>query len=95
MDGIEATNAIREREVRTGIHLYVIGVTAHAMKGDRERCLEAGMDEYLSKPIRAQELDEVLALHLATRTEMTVSESTVTDDRSPSEAFPVRTPAGQ
>jgi signal transduction histidine kinase/CheY-like chemotaxis protein len=95
MDGIEATNAIREREVRTGIHLYVIGVTAHAMKGDRERCLEAGMDEYLSKPIRAQELDEVLALHLATHTKMTVSESTVTDDRSPSEASPVRTPAGQ
>jgi two-component system sensor histidine kinase/response regulator len=68
MDGIEATSALREREASAGTHLTVIGVTAHAMKGDRERCLEAGMDGYLSKPIRAKELDEVLALHSAPRT---------------------------
>ncbi len=68
MDGIEATRALREREASSGTHIPVIGVTAHALKGDRERCLEAGMDGYLSKPIRAQELDEVLAQYSPPRT---------------------------
>jgi CheY-like chemotaxis protein len=60
MDGLEATAAIREREKRTGTHLPIIAMTAAAMKGDRERCLEAGMDGYISKPIRAEELFEVI-----------------------------------
>ncbi len=64
MDGMEATAAIRTRERELRIHLPIIGVTAHAMKGDRERCLEAGMDGYVSKPIRpaslASELIRVL-----------------------------------
>jgi two-component system, sensor histidine kinase and response regulator len=61
MDGMEATAAIRAREKTLGIHLPIIGVTAHAMKGDRERCLEGGMDGYVSKPIRPDTLFSELA----------------------------------
>lgn len=61
MDGLEATRAIRVREARHGGHLPIIAMTAHAMKGDRERCLEAGMDSYVAKPIRARELFEAIA----------------------------------
>src|SRR5712692_3756976 len=64
MDGYEATAAIREAERDSGRHQPVIALTAHAMKGDREKCLAAGMDGYLSKPIRPQELDEVLEEYL-------------------------------
>jgi CheY-like chemotaxis protein len=56
MDGLEATAAIRELESKTGAHVPIVGVTAHAMKGDRERCLGAGMDGYVSKPIRPDAL---------------------------------------
>jgi PAS domain S-box-containing protein len=60
MDGIEATMALREREKITGGHQPIVALTALVIKGDRERCLAAGMDGYLSKPIRQQELDEML-----------------------------------
>jgi signal transduction histidine kinase/CheY-like chemotaxis protein/HPt (histidine-containing phosphotransfer) domain-containing protein len=56
MDGFELTAAVREREAATGRHLPVVAMTAHAMKGDRERCLDAGMDDYVSKPIRDEDL---------------------------------------
>ena len=64
MDGFEATAAIRQREGANGLHLPIVALTAHAMKGDREKCLAAGMDGYLSKPIRSQELDAVLQRYL-------------------------------
>jgi len=56
MNGIETTRAIREREKQSGGHIPIIAVTAHAMKSDMERCLAAGMDAYLSKPIKGEDL---------------------------------------
>ncbi len=66
MDGYEATAAVRAKELQTGKHLPIIAMTAHAMKGDRERCLEAGMDDYVAKPVRAQQLFETIESLLGT-----------------------------
>jgi len=62
MDGLEATRQLRDRELKQGFmsRQTVVAMTALVMEGDRERCLAAGMDGYLSKPIRQQELDQVL-----------------------------------
>jgi CheY-like chemotaxis protein len=67
MDGFEATAAIREKENGSNSHLPVIALTAHAVKGYREKCLAAGMDGYLTKPIRPRELDDLLESYLARR----------------------------
>ena len=64
MDGIEATRVIREKEKTTSKHIPIIAMTAHAMKGDRERCLAAGMDGYIAKPIRPAELYAGIAPYL-------------------------------
>jgi CheY-like chemotaxis protein len=65
MNGFEATAAIRAGERGTGRRVPVIALTAHAMKGDRERCLEAGMDGYLTKPIQPRSLSQSLASLIA------------------------------
>ena len=65
IDGLEATSMIREREKETGLHQPIVALTAHAVKGDQERCEVAGMDGYLAKPIRPEELDAVLQRYMS------------------------------
>jgi CheY-like chemotaxis protein len=67
MGGLEATAAIREKEKSTGRHLPIVAMTAGAMQGDQEKCLAAGMDGYLSKPVRSQELREIVETHTAVK----------------------------
>jgi len=69
MDGLEATAVIREKEKSTGAHQAVVALTAHAMKGDREKCMAGGMDGYLTKPIRPNELDQLLEIYVARHAE--------------------------
>jgi CheY-like chemotaxis protein len=64
LDGLAATIALRERERGGQTHLPVIAMTAHAMTGDRERCLAAGMDDYVGKPVHLAMLERVLARRL-------------------------------
>jgi CheY-like chemotaxis protein len=56
IDGLAAVTMIRQREQQTGTHMPIIALTAHAMDGDRERCIEAGTDSYISKPFRIAQL---------------------------------------
>jgi two-component system, sensor histidine kinase and response regulator len=81
LDGLDATRLIRRREETTGEHLPIVAMTAHAMKGDRELCLEAGMDDYLMKPIRAEQLFQALEkISFSTNEkQMNASEPTASD----------------
>jgi PAS domain S-box-containing protein len=67
MDGFEATSAIRAKEQRVGGHIPIVAMTAHALKGDQERCIAAGMDGYVSKPIRTSELFSAIESLLANK----------------------------
>jgi PAS domain S-box-containing protein len=78
MDGLEATQVIRDRERQSGRHVPIIAMTAQAMSGDRERCLEAGMDAYLSKPVRAARLHEAIESIMTKR----AAETTIGGDGS-------------
>jgi two-component system, sensor histidine kinase and response regulator len=69
MDGLEASAVIREKEKSTGLHQAIVALTAHAMKGDEEKCLAGGMDGYLTKPIRPAELDQLLEGYVAKKRE--------------------------
>ena len=79
MDGFQATARIREQEIVSGKHQQIVAMTAHALKGDRERCLEAGMDGYVSKPIRNSELFAAItaAMNGQGRPSWTAHENTV------------------
>ena len=68
MDGFEATRRIREREQVHGGHIPIIAMTAQALKGDRERCIAAGMDDYVSKPVGMAALSQVLTRWLKVET---------------------------
>ena len=74
MDGLQLTQAVREKEKDAPTHLPIVAMTAYAMKGDRERCLDAGMDAYIAKPINSNELFETI--DSVCRTEITASPST-------------------
>jgi CheY-like chemotaxis protein len=64
MDGFEATRLIRQKESKTNRHTTIIAMTANALSEDRERCLQAGMDDYVSKPMTLSALRDVLSRHI-------------------------------
>jgi len=80
MDGYEATAKIREKEKVSGEHITIIAMTAHAMKGDRERCLQAGMDGYIAKPIRAKDLYDTIEKTTVKIWESQTQDDTITDE---------------
>lgn len=73
LDGLQTTMEIRRREQKTLEHIPIIALTAHAMKGDRERCLEAGMDDYISKPINPQVLYQTIEMTVAKSAQRSVA----------------------
>jgi two-component system sensor histidine kinase/response regulator len=75
MDGFEATAAIRSKEKLTGGHVPIIAMTAHALKGDQERCISASMDAYVSKPIRTSELFSTIESLLGSKRSIQTNDS--------------------
>jgi CheY-like chemotaxis protein/HPt (histidine-containing phosphotransfer) domain-containing protein len=83
MDGFEATARIRELEKQKGAHTPIVAMTAHAMKGDRERCLEAGMDDYVPKPISSEALLNAIRMLVPEHLESKKEKSPVTENAQP------------
>jgi len=83
MDGFEATAKIRELEAQKGVHTPIIAMTAHAMKGDRERCLEAGMDDYVPKPISSKALANAIRNLIKAKPEPIEKEDVVDQETQP------------
>jgi CheY-like chemotaxis protein len=81
MGGFEATAAIREREKTTGLHIPIIAMTAHGLKGDEERCMAAGMDAYLSKSIRTTELFTTIERFIGTSSDASASTAVETQEK--------------
>jgi two-component system sensor histidine kinase/response regulator len=81
MGGFDATAAIREREKTTGLHIPIVAMTAHALKGDEERCIAAGMDAYLSKPIRTTELFTMIESFIGTGSDASASSAVDTPEK--------------
>ncbi|MGR3179444.1 MAG: response regulator [Candidatus Anammoxibacter sp.] len=92
MDGFEATKLFREHEKSTNSHTTIVAMTAGAMRGDRERCLGVGMDDYLAKPVRQKELNEILNKYCGQKEASSINdktnEATVQNIDSPSEKVP-------
>lgn len=78
LDGFQATKIIREREALTGKHVPIVAMTAHAMAEDRYKCLNAGMDNYISKPVKPSKLKDILALYLSEKAQTPVSQAVTT-----------------
>jgi PAS domain S-box-containing protein len=89
MDGVEATKRIREREERTGEHVPIVALTAHSLVGDRERFLEAGMDDYLSKPISAAELYQMVRKYIPRRAAPSRGNPPVSGEKKAGEEAPL------
>ena len=65
MDGLDAVRSIREYEQTTGTHTPIVAMTAHALSGDRDLCLEAGMDDFVTKPVSRRNLEQTIARYAA------------------------------
>jgi len=94
MDGLEAAAAIRRVEKTTGGHIPIVAMTAHALKGDRQRCLDAGMDDYISKPVRADEMFATIARALGQTSEAESSDGPPPETDRPDWDVALRTTGG-
>ncbi len=75
IDGLEATRQIRSSEALTGRHVPIVAITAQAMQGDREKCIAAGMDNYISKPVSLVQLKEILLKYVESSSDSTMTAS--------------------